>query len=251
MDAPLIISHAACKGHAPENTLAGVRAALDRRVDAIEIDIHGSSERIPVLIHDATLDRTTSGAGPVRDQPWSALRVLDAGRGERIPSLEQVLDLTRGHCLLVIEIKQRDLAPEVATAVRVARAERDTMIWSFHASTVAAARAALPATPAALLVAPGTTFDEAADQALRANAQALSLHHTLVTAETQRRARLLGLRVYTWTPDEPVEQVRVARAGVDGIVTNLPDVLATTLAVLTPDTATHVGGGSGSEAVLQ
>src|SRR5262249_15256521 len=67
MLAPLNIAHAACKGHAPENTLAGIRAALALGVDAIEIDVHCTSDGIPILMHDATVDRTTNGAGAIRE----------------------------------------------------------------------------------------------------------------------------------------------------------------------------------------
>src|SRR6266516_311988 len=109
---PLIISHAACRGSAPENTLAGVRAALAQGVDAIEVDVHASSDGVPVLIHDATLDRTTDSSGRVSERSFADLRRLDAGaqgfegrfRGERIPALAEAAELTRGRCLLIAEI---------------------------------------------------------------------------------------------------------------------------------------------------
>ena len=81
MSGILSISHAACKGHAPENTLAGIRAALALGVDGIEIDVHASLDGVPVLMHDETVDRTTNGAGRVPDLPLAALRELDAGSG--------------------------------------------------------------------------------------------------------------------------------------------------------------------------
>ena|SRR5215212_4964425 len=78
---PLIISHRACQGHAPENTLAGIRAALAFGVDAIEIDVQTSRDGVPVLLHDQTVERTTDGAGRVHDLTLAELRALDAGRG--------------------------------------------------------------------------------------------------------------------------------------------------------------------------
>src|SRR5579885_1334008 len=98
---PLVISHAACKGHAPENTLAGIRAALELGCEAIEIDVHTTVDGVPVLLHDDTLDRTTDGKGDVRGMPLAELQRLDAGArtfgdrfaGERVPTLEQALAL--------------------------------------------------------------------------------------------------------------------------------------------------------------
>lgn len=236
---PLIISHAACKGHAPENTLAGIEAALRFGVDAIEIDVHASRDGVPVLMHDEAVDRTTDGTGAIAAHSLAELRALDAGgdgyggrfRGERIPTLAAVLDLTRGACLLVIEIKARDIERAVIDVVRGANAADDTMIWSFAPETVRAARHLAPEIPAAQLAAPrDVSIDAIFAGAVRRNAQAVSLYHSMIDTETVRRARLRGLTVYTWTADDPADQLRVAQSGVDGIVTNVPDVLRTTLA---------------------
>src|SRR6185437_8819191 len=93
MRLPLVTSHAACKGHAPENTLAGIERAIALGADAIEIDVHCTSDRVPVLIHDETVDRTTDGSGNVHEMALAAVRKLDAGArqfapqfaGERVP----------------------------------------------------------------------------------------------------------------------------------------------------------------------
>lgn len=238
MLAPLTISHAACKGHAPENTLAGIHAALGLGVDAIEIDVHTSRDDVPVLMHDDRVDRTTDGAGLVNDLTLAQLKALDAGTrsfdgrfsGERIPTLAEVLDLTRGSCLLVIEIKQREIMQEVAAVVRRLNAADQTMIWSFHGDVVAAARTTMPETPVARLWS-GLSGDAASliEETVRHNAQAVSIHYATVDEALVSAARLRGLTVYTWTPDEAADQARVAAAGVAGICTNMPDVLDETL----------------------
>jgi glycerophosphoryl diester phosphodiesterase len=233
----LSISHAACKGHAPENTLAGIHAALALGVDAIEIDLHASGDGVPVLMHDETVDRTTDGAGRVSDLPLSALKALDAGSGvfenrfagERIPTLAEVLELTRDRCLLVIEVKQRQIEGGLAAVVRRLNAA-SVMIWSFHEEVVATARAVLPEVPAARLW--GGRNGHAAEllaSTVHHGAQGISVHYSAVDAELVRAARLRGMSVFTWTVDEPEDQVRVAAFGVDGICTNLPDVLDVTL----------------------
>ena len=120
MPRPLVISHAACGGHAPENTLAGVRAALDIGADAIEIDVQASADGIPVLMHDLTLDRTTSGKGDLSSFTAAQLATLDAG-GEPVPTFAQALELTRGRALLVAEIKRpgcEEALADVKSALR-------------------------------------------------------------------------------------------------------------------------------------
>lgn len=234
---PLRIAHAACKGHAPENTLAGVRAALALGVDAIEIDLHASSDGVPVLTHDDSVDRTTDGSGQVARMSLAELQRLDAGRsfegrfaGERIPTLAETLELTRDSCLLVMEIKQRGIEQAVFDVVRRHNASASVMVWSFHPEVVSAARSLAPEIPAAQLSGPLKGDPSALlNGAVRRNAQAISLYMSSVDAEFVCAARLRGLSVFTWTVDEPEEQARLAAAGVDGIVTNLPDVLAATL----------------------
>jgi glycerophosphoryl diester phosphodiesterase len=238
MLAPLTISHAACKGHAPENTLAGIRAAIDLGVDAIEIDVHASRDGIPVLMHDATIDRTTNSSGHVVDLTLAELQAVDAGvgvfegrfAGEQIPTLEQVLDLTRHRCLLVIEVKQLGIAEQVAAAIRRLDAAGSAMVWSFHPDVVAAARTVMPEVPAVQLWGGQSGSAEALlDGAVRRDAQGVSVHYSSVDPSLVRAGRLRGLCVFTWTADEPEEQARVAAAGVDGICTNVPDILRDTL----------------------
>ncbi len=234
---PLVIAHAACKGHAPENTLAGVRAALALGADAIEVDVHGTADRVPVLLHDATVDRTTDGSGAVSSLTLAQLRRLDAGvrafdgrfAGERIPTLAEALDLTRGRCLLVAEIKPRGIEREVLSVLRPAA--DDVMVWSFLPDVVARVRELAPAVPCALLAPAlgGRPPEEVFRAALQAHQQAVAVHHSSVDQELVRRAARRGLTVFAWTADEPAEHRRLLATGAAGIVTNYPDRLRTAL----------------------
>ena len=86
--------------------------------DAIEIDVQASADGVPVLMHDLTVDRTTNGSGAVAKLTLERLRALDAGDGERVPTLAEVLALTKGNALLVTEIKQPGVEAHVANVVR-------------------------------------------------------------------------------------------------------------------------------------
>ena len=154
---PFVIAHAACKGHAPENTLAGIRAALDLGADGIEIDVHCTADDVPILLHDGTVDRTTDGQGEVTQMTLAQVKALDAGArqfegrfaGERVPTLAEVLDLTRGRALLVLEVKQLYIEQQVLRVVRDLGAVNDCVVHSFIPHVVARFRVVEPSMPAA------------------------------------------------------------------------------------------------------
>ena len=227
MRRPFVISHAACKGHAPENTLLGVRTALELAADGVEIDVHTSCDGVPVLIHDETVDRTTDGSGPVSQMALADIRKLDAGGGERIPTLAEALDLTRGRALLVIEVKQAGIEEQVLGVVRDLKALADCVVHSFNPQTVARFRALEPALPAALLTAglDVVDWDQLFAFALGLNAQGVSVFFPKVDAALVRRAHLRKLSFYTWTVNEPEDMRRMQECGVDAITTDYPDRL--------------------------
>jgi len=229
MSQPLVISHAACAGHAPENTLAGLRLALHMGSDGIEIDVHLSADGIPVLMHDDSVDRTTDGRGAVASLTLAELQELDAGarspfesfRGERVPTLAEALELSRGRTLLVIEIKPPHIEEAVLQVVRRAEALDWAMIWSFHPGVVAEVRRREPRLPAGLLTL--SLGDTVAQQALELGAQAVGVFHQNLSEDRVRLAHRKALAVHAWTADQPPEMRKLAAAGVDGIVTNFPD----------------------------
>jgi glycerophosphoryl diester phosphodiesterase len=227
---PLIISHAACGGHAPENTLAGVRKAIEIGAEAIEIDVQASSDGVPVLMHDLTVDRTTNGEGGVGALSLEHLRELDAG-GEPIPTLAEVLDLTKGRVLLVMEIKAPGIEQHIARVVHEAKALDDVMAWSFFPQALEGMRREEPRIPSALLVAGEAMprWREMRSRALKLGVQGVSVFCTAVDAQVAEDCRRSGLALYTWTPDSKKEIARLARLGVDGICSNFPDKVVAVL----------------------
>jgi glycerophosphoryl diester phosphodiesterase len=223
---PLVISHAACAGHAPENTLAGIRRALELGADGIEIDVQTTADGVPVLMHDLTVDRTTKGHGALAKMSLAELRELDAG-GEPPPTLADVLQFTKGRALLVAEIKQPGIEEHLADAVREAGALDDVMVWSFFPQALAAMRAAEPSLPGGLLLGPsasgGPQWPEMRRLALRLGLQAVSVFCYGITQEIRRDTQRSGLALYAWTADPEAEIARLIALGVDGVCTNYPD----------------------------
>jgi glycerophosphoryl diester phosphodiesterase len=224
MRRPLVISHAACGGHAPENTLAGIRQALSFGVDAIEIDVQASADGVPVLMHDLTVDRTTNGSGDVAKLPLSDLRLLDVG-GEPVPTLAEALDLTSRKVLLVIEIKQPGIEELIVQVVREREALSNVMAWSFFPQALDGMRIAEPRIPAGLLVSAESLarWRRMRELALRTGLQAVSPFFEGVNEEIARDCQLSGLALYAWTVDSRKEISRLIELGIDGICTNFPD----------------------------
>lgn len=221
---PLVISHAACAGHAPENTLAGIRAALRLGADAIEIDVQTSADGVAVLMHDLTVDRTTNGAGAVAAMSLSQLRALDAG-GEPVPTLDEVLALSVGKALLVIEIKQPGIEEQIVAAVRQRNALGDTMLWSFFPQALASMRRVEPRLPGGLLVTLQSLaqWSELRDLILRTGLQAVSVFHLGITERIAHDCQRSGLALYGWTADAEPDIARLIDLGVDGVCTNYPE----------------------------
>jgi glycerophosphoryl diester phosphodiesterase len=196
-----------------------------------------------VVIHDATLDRTTDGTGLVADQTWASLRRRDAGRwfasrfaDERLWRLEDLLTWARRRRTLsgeplrvVVEIKNKPLsypgiADQVAATIRACRMADRSRVISFDHAAVRRLKTLMPDLPAGILFA-----SPPADLSRRmrwSRADAIFPKHTLVTAALMRLARRSGWFVGTWTVNETGEMRRLIGLGVDAIATDFPDRLA-------------------------
>jgi len=226
--AMLTIAHRGASAFYPENTLRAFIAAADLGADMCEFDVQMTHDGEVVVIHDATVARTTDGRGRVAAMSAAALRRLDAGirfgaefRGERIPTLAEVAQALGGRgCRMDVELKARGLEARVCEILRGCAAAASAIVSSFDweqlkvvARHEAGLRLALlgEKTPPAML--------EAA-QAMRAFAIAprFDIADAALCAEAHRR----GLAVYVWTVDEASAMRRMIVAGVDGIMTNDP-----------------------------
>src|SRR4030042_2477172 len=126
-----IIGHRGAAAEEPENTLRGFKRALDVGAAGVELDVHLTRDGWLAVIHDETLERTTNGRGRVRDFTLAELQKLDAGQGEHIPALEEVVELVQGRGLLLVELKKPDAAPVMLRLCRERRLFEDVLVISF------------------------------------------------------------------------------------------------------------------------
>jgi len=224
---------------APQNTLAAFRQAVEFGADGVELDVQLCQDGAVVVIHDFVVDGTTDGAGRVAEKTLAELKALDAGSkfspqfaGERIPTLSDVFDVLEGKLLVNVELKaplkSRDTSL-VAPALEVVRKhgmEKRVLFSSFNHHVLRAMKQLAPGIPIGLLYAPHSPV-----YARRAwldpfePHEARNPHFSMLTGPIIRWYHTRGLRVNTWTVNEPDEMRRLIAAGVDGIITSKPDVL--------------------------
>ncbi len=218
-----IMGHRGASFYEPENTLRSFRRALEMGVAAVELDVHLTRDGRLAVIHDATLERTTNGRGRVRDRTLKELQQLDAGQGERIPSLEEALDLVRGQALLLVELKEPEAAGTLVKFFREHQAFGDAEVISFWHPAIKSIKAEEPKIKTgALLV--GCPADPGG-LARAARADALVLQYAYVTADLVRAAHDHGLQVYIWNIDRVETLKPYLNMNPDLIGSNRPDVL--------------------------
>jgi len=218
-----IMGHRGAPADAPENTLASFNRALAVGVAAVELDVQLTKDGRLAVIHDETLDRTTNGRGPVRDFTLAEIKKLDAGRGEAVPSLEEVFDLVRGKADLVVELKQPEAAGALLDFFRERRAFEYATIISFWHPVLKALKQAEPRLNTGVLMV-GCPADPVG-LARAADAGALVMHYVYVTPELVAAAHSHGLLVYVWNIDDPKTLKPYLSMNLDGIGSNRPGVL--------------------------
>jgi glycerophosphoryl diester phosphodiesterase len=228
-----VIGHRGAAGHAPENTFAAFDTGLALGVDGLETDIRATRDGVLVLVHDASVDRTTDGTGAVADLALAELDRLDAGARfqegrhalgvQRIPRLDAFLDRYGGRTTFRLELK----APGVeAGALRLVRARRllDTVVFtSFQPEAIRAIRLAAPEAQTAFLSS-GDVFDRAAvETALAAGANEVAPRAGVITPESLTLAGDAGLRLWAWGVRSREILRQAVAAGIGGCTLDYPD----------------------------
>jgi glycerophosphoryl diester phosphodiesterase len=233
---PLVVAHRGASHDAPENTLAAFRLGIDRRADALETDLRLTKDGRIVLLHDAGTKRTAGGVDHAAAGTDAAtLRALDAGRGERIPFLEELLDLAPAGCGLFLEIKcGGEILPVLEALLRQSGRPGQVTIIGFDLDVVAAAKRRLPEVPVCWLRStakdPSTKHplphrEEWIETARAKGLDGLDVHHEGLTADFAAAVRASGLALHAWTVNDPAEARRLASLGVASITTDRPDLI--------------------------
>jgi len=218
-DAVVIIGHRGAAGLAPENTLPGFRRAYACGASAVELDVYVVEDE-PVVIHDATLQRTTNGTGPVMGQTLAALRALDAGDGWPVPLLSEVIAELPAGVGLNVELKGPETAAPVAREL-ARHPGLDCLVSSFTHPELRRFRELDEHTAVAPLFA--RWRPDAWRVAAGLNARAINLSRKAATRERLAEARRRGLQTFIYTVNDLGEARRLIAWGAAGLFTDYPD----------------------------
>jgi glycerophosphoryl diester phosphodiesterase len=236
------IAHRGASGHAPENTMAAFRRAVELGARFIETDLQITRDARIVAMHDSTLDRTTTGKGQVHLLALDEIRALDAGAwfkdgarsfaGERVPTLKEILDFAKEtDVIFYLEIKSGPawgVEHAVVAMLRDRNAAAGVVILSFDPAALDTVRR-LDSTIMTGFLCEHPTGD-LVERTVRAGARQLVARGDLITPAVVDKAHHAGLQVVAWTIDELDQMRRLAAIPVDGIITDYPDRLLKLLA---------------------
>jgi glycerophosphoryl diester phosphodiesterase len=222
---PLIGGHRGNPAEHPENTMRSFRSAIAAGCDLIECDVHLSSDGRLVVIHDHTLERTTNGKGLVGELTSAELRRLDAGQGERIPLLQEVVELALGKVGLVIEIKQvpiqyPGLEDKLVAMLRQLGAMQECAVVSFHHPSIRQLRAMEPKLQLGILE--GARPIDPARMLREAGADVFSPHWGATDPQLVKEIHGAGGAVAVWPVDDAAAIAWCKFCKPDSIFTNRP-----------------------------
>ncbi len=227
----IVMAHRGASADCPENTMAAVSEAVESGADYSEIDVHQTQDGKIILMHDETLDRTTSGKGYVWDHTWEEIRGLDAGSwfgkdfaGEPVPSLEDIIRFASGRIKLNIEIKisreEPELVSKVVDIIRQNDFRDSCIVTSFDRKAVEDVKQIDP------LIRTGLIFGkDHPEDVFTGSWEILSCNYEIIDESFIKKARKNKKNIYVWTVDQKNEMLRLIDLKVDAIITNKPGLL--------------------------
>lgn len=216
-----IIAHRGARYEEPENTLRAIKRAFECGADAVEIDVRLSKDHEIVVIHDNTLERTTNGSGKVGEKTLNDLRSFDAGKGERIPVLSEVLLLAKTLGIeVVIELKEVGMEKPVVQEIAEAEMEQSVTISSFFLHSLLKIKELVPAIKTGIILSSLPLFP--VKLALDARADIIFQKYPRLDREYIEEASRNEIAIYPWTINTLEDFEKVRELGVPGIVTDNP-----------------------------
>ena len=223
------------RGHsraAPENTISAVRAAIESRADYAEVDVLMTADGVVVLLHDSDLKRVAGDGRKISDISFAEVKKLDVGSwfgpdfvNERIPTLEEVINLSKGRIKLNIELKvygpDSRLIPEVARIIRELNFESECIVTTFDYDSLLELKRLNPKLRTGLIIA------HALGDVSRLDVDLFSVRANWLSDQVLRQAHRREKEVHVWTVNDPAEMLSFMKRGVDNIITDDPDILIT------------------------
>ncbi|MBE9479756.1 MAG: glycerophosphodiester phosphodiesterase [Chloroflexi bacterium] len=250
--APLVIAHRGASKYAPENTITAFELAVEMGADAIELDAMLTADGTPIVIHDQSLERTTNGSGSVASKSIAEIMLLDAGSRfdarfaeEKIPTLEEVFSAVGNKILINVELKNYaspfDRLPEIVVALVKKKGLSDcVLLSSFNPIALIKARRASEEIRRAALTGGGPKILHGVIEAFT-DYFALHPEVSLINQGMIDKHHNAGYKVNAWTVNEESEMMKLLSMGVDGLITDKPDIAKKVIELMTRQEMTNDG----------
>ncbi len=218
----LKIGHRGARAYEPENTLTSFRRAIELGVDAIELDVRKTKDNELVVIHNADVNKTTDGNGPVNSFTLEEIKKFVAEKGEHIPTLEDVLDTVGKRVKILVELKEEGTEEKVIELIRRKKLMDDVIIISFNEDVLRKVRELNDNVTLGLIY---VRHKNPIQSALVLKAEYLLPLYRFTHSVNVKKAHEAGLKVIVWTINTKEEALEYKKKGVDGITTDRPDIL--------------------------
>ncbi|MCH8028686.1 MAG: glycerophosphodiester phosphodiesterase [Candidatus Dadabacteria bacterium] len=217
----LNIAHRGASAYEPENTVKAFQRAIEMGCDMVELDVRRSKDDRLIIMHDSTVNRTTNGYGYVRQKTLEELKELDAGGGEKIPTLQEVMDIASGKTGLVIELKEEGTEKAVLELIRKYDCVDKSYVISFKRGLLKTIKQLEPEIKTGLVL---SLAIGAVSRGRECEADAIGPYHFFITPGLVRKAEENDMVVLAWTVNSPGRAQKLLDMGVRGIVTDMPDM---------------------------
>lgn len=238
----LRVGHSGAAAYAPPNTLRSLELALKLGVDMVEFDLRRCRDAL-VLIHDKDLRSSTNGRGNVGDYTCAELQNLDAGDGERIPTLHEAVSLIKGRAQINVDLKEAGYEDEVLGVLRQHGVLVDVLISSLIPASVRRVKALASEVSAGISYPSDNPYKRLVVRLMAkltplplthripkiiaaAHADSIMMHHQIVSPQMVDSVHSAGYRIFAWTVDDLISMQRMKKLGIDAIISNRPDLFA-------------------------
>ena len=220
----LKIGHRGARAYEPENTLRSFQKAIELGVDAVELDVRKTKDNEIVVIHNVDVNKTTDGSGSVSELTLEEIKRFVTEKGEKIPTLEEVLDSVGKRVKILVELKETGIEEKVLGLIRGKGLIENVVIISFHEDALRKVRELDGEVATGLIY---VRHKNPIRAALELKAEYLLSLYRFTHSANVKKAHEKGLKVIVWTINNEEEVAEYRKKGVDGIATDRPDILNT------------------------
>jgi len=220
----LIIAHRGASNVAPENTLKSFKKAIELGADYVEFDVHFSKDEEIIIMHDENTLRTTGREGLIKEMTLKELKRLDAGESEKIPTLDELIDVAKGKIRLQLEIKASGMAEKIVETLENSGLIESTLISSFNHSELLNIKQIEPRLKLAPLII-GVRQNKTIEEAVLNKYYAIHPFYKLINKKFIDLAHKNNIKINAYTVDSKNAIVKLINMGIDGIITNKIDLV--------------------------